>query len=86
MEKEDKQKLITKFKRHDTDTGSPEVQIAIISERINYLIDHLKKHKKDHDSRRGLLTLVSQRKKLMNYLERKDQSRHTSIVSSLGMK
>lgn len=80
MEKETKQNIITKYKRHETDSGSPEVQIAIITERINYLVEHLKKHKKDHASRLGLLSLVSQRKKLMNYLERRN------VVSSLDVK
>lgn len=86
MDKEKKTSLISSYKTHEKDTGSPEVQVAIITERINYLVDHLKKHKKDHASRRGLLTLVGQRKKLLNYLERKSAKRHVALSSSLGLR
>lgn len=86
MDKEKKQSLIGSYKTHEKDTGSPEVQVAIITERINYLVGHLKTHKKDHSSRRGLLTLVGQRKKLLNYLERKNAKRHTALTASLGLR
>ncbi len=86
MEKEKKSTLISNYKTHEKDTGSPEVQVAIITERINYLVEHLKKHKKDHASRRGLLTLVGQRKKLLNYLERKSAKRYSALTSGLGLR
>lgn len=86
LKKEKKNTLIEKFKLHEGDTGSPEVQIALITQRIEQLVDHLKKHKKDHASRRGLLMLVGQRKRLLNYLERNDNKRYASLVENLGLK
>ena len=86
MDKEKKQSVIASYKTHEKDTGSPEVQVAIITERINYLVDHLKKHKKDHSSRRGLLILVGQRKRLLNYLEQISPQRHTTLTAGLGLR
>jgi small subunit ribosomal protein S15 len=84
--KEDKQSTIGKFKQHDSDTGSPEVQIALLSDRINYLTEHSKTHPKDHHSRRGLLILVGRRRRLLNYLKGKDVSRYRSLLEELGLK
>jgi small subunit ribosomal protein S15 len=81
-----KQSVITKFRLHETDTGSPEVQIALLSQRIDYLTEHFKVHKKDHHSRRGLLALVSQRRRLLNYLKKSDIERYRSVVSSLNLR
>ena len=81
-----KQNVITEYKTHETDTGSPEVQIAILSERISNLTGHLKNHKRDHHSRRGLLMLVSKRRGLLNYLQRTDVERYRAIVSRLGLR
>ncbi|MCX7049178.1 MAG: 30S ribosomal protein S15 [Candidatus Sumerlaeota bacterium] len=81
-----KQQVITDYKTHATDTGSPEVQIAILSERISGLTDHLKSHKKDHHSRRGLLMLVSNRRNLLKYLQRKDIKRYRDIIGRLGLR
>ena len=86
LKKEKKTQVIKKFKTHEGDTGSPEVQVALITKRIDQLVDHLKKHKKDHASRRGLIMLVGQRKRLLNYLERNDSKRHASLVENLGLK
>ncbi|MFH1709790.1 MAG: 30S ribosomal protein S15 [bacterium] len=86
MKKEKKTELIIKFRRKESDTGSPEVQIAILTERINKLLSHLKENRKDHHSRRGLLMLVGHRKRLMNYLHRKDIKKYSTLVSSLGLK
>lgn len=83
---ERKKVIIDQFKRHDGDTGSPEVQIAILTERINYLTEHLKAHKKDHHSRRGLLKMVGQRRGLLNYLREKDVERYRALVESLGLR
>ena len=83
---EKKQEIITKYKLHDIDTGSPEVQIAILSERISYLTDHFKTHKKDHHSRRGLLKMVGQRRGMLNYLKKSDFARYRSIVERLGLR
>lgn len=83
---EEKRRLIDEFKVHDDDTGSPEVQIALLTHRIKYLTDHLKIHKKDHHSRRGLLVLVGRRRRLLNYLERKDVKRLRTIRESLGIR
>lgn len=83
---EKKQDLIGKHRIHDTDTGSPEVQIALLSERITYLTDHFKDHPKDHHSRRGLLKLVSKRRHLLNYLKKRDVERYRSIIGSLGIR
>jgi len=83
---EQKQSIIGKYRLHDNDTGSPEVQIAILTERINYLTEHLKVHKKDHHSRRGLLKMVGQRRGLLNYLYQKDINRYRAIIERLGLR
>lgn len=81
-----KGELIGAYRTHDTDTGSPEVQVAILSERINYLTDHFKTHAKDHHSRRGLLKLVGQRRRLLDYLKRKDADRYADLIQRLGIR
>lgn len=81
-----KQQLIDEHKVHETDTGSPEVQIAILTEKINYLNEHLKTHKKDHHSRRGLLKMVGQRRHLLNYLKEKDIQRYRQLIDKLGLR
>jgi small subunit ribosomal protein S15 len=81
-----KSDLIGQYRNHDTDTGSPEVQIAILSERISYLTDHFKTHKKDHHSRRGLLKMVSQRRRLLDYVRSQDVARYRKIISELGIR
>jgi len=81
-----KQSLIEKFRVHETDTGSPEVQIAILTERINYLTGHLKMHKKDHHSRRGLLKMVGQRRNLLNYVKDNDIERYRTILEKLNLR
>ena len=86
IKKEKKAEVIIKFRRKEADTGSPEVQVAILTERINQLLRHLKAYKKDHHSRRGLLMLVGRRKRLMNYLHRKDLKRYATLAASLGLK
>ena len=86
LTKEEKNKLITEFHRHDSDTGSPEVQIAILSTRINQLTDHLREHKHDESSRRGLLKLVGQRRKLLSYLKRKDAHAYLTITEQLSIR
>ncbi|HEX2769649.1 MAG TPA: 30S ribosomal protein S15 [Geobacteraceae bacterium] len=83
---EKKQAIIGTFKRHDSDTGSPEVQIAILTERITYLTEHFKIHKKDHHSRRGLLKMVGQRRRLLDYLKKKDVERYRVIIEKLGIR
>jgi small subunit ribosomal protein S15 len=83
---EQKQLLIEKYRLHDGDTGSPEVQIAILTERINYLTEHLKEHKKDHHSRRGLLKMVGQRRGLLNYLRDNDIARYRTILEKLNLR
>ncbi len=83
---EKKQTIIQQHQVHDKDTGSPEVQIAILTERINYLTDHLRTHKKDHHSRRGLLKMVGQRRGLLNYLAKTDVTRYRAIVEKLGLR
>ncbi len=83
---EKKQAIINLFKLHDSDTGSPEVQIAILTERINYLTEHFKIHKKDHHSRRGLLKIVGQRRRLLDYLKKKDIDRYRVIIEKLGIR
>ena len=80
-----KQEIIEKYARHEGDTGSPEVQIALLTERINHLNEHLKLHKKDHHSRRGLLKMVGQRRGLLNYLKEKDIERYRAILASLNL-
>jgi small subunit ribosomal protein S15 len=81
-----KQEIINKFKLHDSDTGSPEVQIAILTERITYLTEHFKVHKKDHHSRRGLLKIVGQRRRLLDYVKKKDDARYKTIIEKLGIR
>jgi small subunit ribosomal protein S15 len=81
-----KAEVIQKFQHAPGDTGSPEVQIALLSERIRYLTDHFKVHKKDHHSRRGLLKLVGQRRRLLNYLKRKDVERYRTVIKELGIR
>jgi small subunit ribosomal protein S15 len=83
---EKKQGIIEKFKTHENDTGSPEVQIAILTERITYLTNHLKTHKKDHHSRRGLLKMVGHRRALLNYLRDRDFDRYRAIIEKLGLR
>jgi small subunit ribosomal protein S15 len=83
---EKKQEIIKTFKLHDNDTGSPEVQIAILTERITYLTEHFKVHKKDHHSRRGLLKIVGQRRRLLDYLKKKDMERYRVIIEKLGIR
>ncbi len=83
---ERKQEIIEKFKAHDSDTGSPEVQIALLSERITYLTDHFRTHKKDHHSRRGLLKIVGQRRRLLDYLKSKDVERYRTVIKELGIR
>jgi small subunit ribosomal protein S15 len=83
---ERKEELIKSFQIHENDTGSPEVQIAILTERINYLNEHLKANKKDHHSRRGLLKMVGQRRSLLDYLKDKDFDRYRTILTRLGLR
>jgi len=81
-----KNDIITKFRTHDSDTGSPEVQIAILSERIKELDAHFKEHKKDHGSRRGLLLLVHKRRRLLEYLKKTDSDRYRDVITKLGIR
>ena len=83
---EKKRDLIETYKLHDGDTGSADVQIAILSERITYLTEHFKTHAKDHHSRRGLLKLVSQRRRLLDYLKKKNQARYEGLIARLGIR
>ncbi|MFZ0483687.1 MAG: 30S ribosomal protein S15 [Desulfobacterales bacterium] len=82
----EKQKLIEQFKVHEDDTGSPEVQVGLLTHRISYLTEHLKIHKKDHHSRRGLLILVGRRRRLLNYVKNKDVKRYRKIIETLGLR
>lgn len=82
----DKTATITEHRLHDTDTGSPEVQIALLTERINHLTEHLRVHKTDHHSRRGLLMLVGRRRRLLDYVRRNDVERYRAIISRLGLR
>jgi small subunit ribosomal protein S15 len=84
--KDRKTEIIDSYRTHDTDTGSPEVQVALLSERINYLTEHFKTHAKDHHSRRGLLVLVGQRRRLLDYLKRKDAQRYGELIRRLGIR
>ena len=86
LTKERKQELIGKFGRSDGDTGSAEVQVALLTERIHYLTEHFKTHKKDHHSRRGLLKLVGQRRRLLDYLKTKDANRYRKLIDGLGIR
>ena len=83
---ERKVELIGSYRTHNADTGSPEVQVALLSERINYLTEHFKTHVKDHHSRRGLLKLVGQRRRLLDYLKRKDADRYAELIRKLGIR
>jgi small subunit ribosomal protein S15 len=84
--KDRKTEVIDTYKTHDGDTGSPEVQVALLSERISYLTEHFKAHAKDHHSRRGLLKLVGQRRSLLDYLKRKDTDRYADLIKRLGIR
>jgi small subunit ribosomal protein S15 len=86
MEKTKKQEIISKFQTHEGDTGSPEVQVALLTERINHLTDHLKEHKKDNHSRRGLLKMVGQRRGLLKYLEKNDIEKYRKLIDDLGIR
>jgi len=86
LPKDEKTNLISEFKIHDSDTGSPEVQIAILSRRIADLTEHLKEHKKDHHSRRGLLKMVGQRRRLLAYLKDSDIERYREVIKKLGLR
>ena len=86
LAQEKKKLIIDTYKTHESDTGSPEVQVAMLTERINYLTEHLKEHKKDHHSRRGLLKMVGHRRSLLNYLKEKDMDRYRAIIEKLGLR
>ena len=86
LSKTHKQSIISGYRTHASDTGSPEVQIAILSERINYLTEHFKAHAKDHHSRRGLMMLVGQRRRLLDYLKTKDVKRYRGLIEKLGIR
>ncbi len=86
MLKDRKQEIIATYRMSETDTGSPEVQIALLTERINHLNEHMKANKKDHHSRRGLLKMVGKRRSLLNYLERVDIERYRAILDKLGLR
>ncbi|ACL25392.1 MULTISPECIES: 30S ribosomal protein S15 [Chloroflexus] len=86
LEKEEKSQIINNYQLHETDTGSPEVQVALLTERINQLIEHLRVHIHDHHSRRGLLKLVGRRRRLLNYLQSKDRERYRKVINSLGLR
>jgi small subunit ribosomal protein S15 len=86
LKKEKKKEIVSKYRLNEKDTGSPEVQIALLTERINSLTKHLETHKKDHHSRRGLLKMVGQRRRLLDYLEGKDRKRYEKIIQELGLR
>jgi small subunit ribosomal protein S15 len=86
LSKDRKTEIIDRFKKHDVDTGSPEVQIGILTERINVLTEHLKTHSKDHHSRRGLLKMVGHRRRLLGYLQSQDVERYRTVVKDLGLR
>jgi len=86
LEKTRKTQLVTDYRVHETDTGSPEVQIALLTEKINHLAEHLRLHKKDHTSRRGLLKMVGKRSTLLKYLTKKDRSRYLEVIDRLGIR
>jgi small subunit ribosomal protein S15 len=86
LDSEKRQEIIAQYKLHEKDTGSPEVQIALLSARIEYLTEHFKIHKKDHHSRRGLLKLVGQRRRLLDYVKKKDVERYRAVISRLGLR
>ncbi|GAB4203032.1 MAG: 30S ribosomal protein S15 [Roseiflexaceae bacterium] len=86
LEKDEKTNIITDYQVHETDTGSPEVQVALLTERINQLIEHLKTHIHDHHSRRGLLKLVGRRRRLLAYINSKDRERYRELIERLGLR
>ena len=86
IEKDKKLQLVSDYRTHETDTGSPEVQIALLTEKINHLAEHLRLHKKDHASRRGLLMMVGKRSTLLKYLTKKDRTRYLQIIERLGIR
>ena len=86
LTKENKEEIVKKYGTHEGDTGSPEVQIALLTARISYLTEHLKEHKKDHHSRRGLLKMVGQRRRLLSYLSNKDINRYREIIAQLNLR
>lgn len=86
LDVEKRKGIISNFQLHASDTGSPEVQVALLSARITYLTDHFKEHKKDHHSRRGLLKLVGQRRRLLDYMKKKDLERYRAIIQRLGLR
>jgi len=86
LTKDRKTELIGSYRTHESDTGSPEVQVAILSERINYLTEHFKTHSKDHHSRRGLLKLVGQRRRLLDYVKATDEDRYQKLINRLGIR
>lgn len=86
LETEKKKEIMETYRIHETDTGSPEIQVALLTERIEYLTEHFKTHKKDHHSRRGLLKLVGQRRRLLGYLKDKDIERYRELISRLGLR
>ena len=86
MTPEEKQEIVQRFGKSEADTGATEVQIALLTRRINHLTEHLREHKHDHHSRRGLLMLVCQRRRLLNYLQRKDLDRYRALIAELGLR
>ena len=86
LEAEKKREIVDEYRIHERDTGSPEVQVALLTERIRYLTEHFKTHKKDHHSRRGLLKLVSQRRKLLDYLKKSDKDRYKTVIERLEIR
>jgi len=86
LEKQEKENIIREYSRHPSDTGSPEVQIALLSSRIAYLTEHFKTHRKDHHSRMGLLKLVNQRRRLLQYLKKTDADRYNNVIAKLGLR
>lgn len=86
LDSEKRSEIMSRFRLHEKDTGSPEVQIALLSARLVYLTEHFKIHKKDHHSRRGLLKLVGQRRRLLDYLKKKDLERYRSVIQQLGLR
>ena len=86
LQQERKSEVVAKYRTHESDTGSPEVQVALLSERITMLTEHFKTHKKDHHSRRGLLKLVGQRRRLLDYLRSKDANRYKKLIDGLGIR
>lgn len=86
LAKEAKAEMIQQYRRHESDSGSPEIQIAILTNRITYLTEHFKLHKKDHHSRRGLLQMVSRRRRLLDYLRREDDARYRAVLERLGIR